>query len=287
MEGPAIETAKLARPIWGNKSYQARAREALPILVRQALAGQTIFYSDLALELGVHHRTLNFPLGSIGRTLIELSEEWGEEIPAIQCLVISRDTSLPGQGVGEFITDAGRYRALPRGEQKRLIDLELHEVYTFRRWADVLDALGLEMPRDDAGAFLAAATRYRAGGESDAHKRLKMYVAENPALVGARGRDTGTVEYQLPSGDCLDVLFRGNREWTAVEVKSRLSGVDDLARGLFQCVKYQAVLEAVRAAEGIRRSVRAVLVLESRLPSRLLGLRNRLGVEFRDGVIPQ
>ena len=37
--------------IMGDKLYQVRARKALPILVRQAKAQQTITYTDLAIEL--------------------------------------------------------------------------------------------------------------------------------------------------------------------------------------------------------------------------------------------
>ena len=46
----------------GAKTYQQRARSALPILVRQAKAHQTMFYSELALEMGISNpRTLNYP----------------------------------------------------------------------------------------------------------------------------------------------------------------------------------------------------------------------------------
>ena len=48
-----METAQTAKPLFGNKLYQQRAREALPILVRQVTANQIISYSDLATELGM------------------------------------------------------------------------------------------------------------------------------------------------------------------------------------------------------------------------------------------
>lgn len=53
-------TAQIAELINGNKLYQIRAREALPLLVRQAHSAQTIFYSDLAAELKMPNpRNLN------------------------------------------------------------------------------------------------------------------------------------------------------------------------------------------------------------------------------------
>lgn len=37
-----MSTAKISKPILGDKAYQVRARAALPILVRQARAGVPI-----------------------------------------------------------------------------------------------------------------------------------------------------------------------------------------------------------------------------------------------------
>lgn len=282
-----METVKVAGGIWGDKPYQRKGREALPLLVRQARAQQPITYSSLAAELGISSpRNLGYPLGSIGESLGELSKEWGEVIPVIQCVVVDKKTGLPGEGIGEFIADARPFGSLPRREQRRLIDLELRKVYAFEGWPAVLEALGLRMPTEDFRSLTSAASEYRAGGESDTHKRLKKYVAAHPGVVGVGGQGVGEVEYQLPSGDSLDVLFRERRDWTAVEVKSRLSGVDDIARGLFQCVKYQAVVEAVQATERVPRSARAVLVLEAQFPEALVSLRNLLGVEVIDCVTP-
>ena len=86
--------------IHGDKLYQRRARAALPILVRQAWAHQTMFYSDLAGELGMTNpRVLNYPLGAIGNTMLNLAEEMGHDVPPIQALVINKSTALPGPKV--------------------------------------------------------------------------------------------------------------------------------------------------------------------------------------------
>ena len=76
-----------AKYISGDKLYQERARKALPLLVgrallvRQARAPRTIFYSELAPELGMKFPlNLNRVLGYIGEALTLLSEEWGEQI---------------------------------------------------------------------------------------------------------------------------------------------------------------------------------------------------------------
>jgi hypothetical protein len=61
-------------------------------------------------------------------------------------------------------------------------------------------------------------------------------------------------------------------EQLAVEVKSRRSNDLDLKRGIFQCVKYRAVLEAENKAGKIKSTVRACLVSERKLPNELARL---------------
>ena len=82
-----MDIAKIAAPISGDKLYQTRARKVLPILVRQAEAGATIYYSSLAEEIGIPNpRNLNYVLGSIGTTMENLSKVWKTKVPPIQCL---------------------------------------------------------------------------------------------------------------------------------------------------------------------------------------------------------
>jgi hypothetical protein len=97
----------------------------------------------------------------------------------------------------------------------------------------------------------------------------------------------GNTEVPLPSGDILDVFFRHGQDNIAVEVKSALSGDADIVRGMYQCVKYRAVLEAQQAADGLPQSARAILVLEAKLPEQFLALKNILGVELVDEVKPR
>jgi len=78
------------------------------------------------------------------------------------------------------------------------------------------------------------------------------------------------------------VYFQHGHDRIAVEVKSSLSSEDDIVRGIFQCVKYRAVLEAQQAADGIAQSARAILLLEAKLPSRFQALKNILGIELVD-----
>ena len=276
-----IETGEKAEPFFGDKLYQQRARAALPLLVRQAKVQQTIYYSDLAEELNIPNpRNLNFVLGSVGRTLINLGKEWGEEIPPIQCLVVNRADELPGEGIVFFISK-GEYLAMSKRQRRILVVAELQKIFAYAKWDAVLAAFAMQPATSDfSKAVRKATTSGRGGGESEYHRLLKEHVATHPALIGlAATIANGVTEYVLPSGDEPDVLFREGQEWIAVEVISHISGDDDLVRGLFQCIKYQAVLEAFLLSTNRSPNVRTVLVTGRPWPQELLPLRNILGVE--------
>ena len=133
--------------------------------------------------------------------------------------------------------------------------------------------------------IIQSAATYGNGGETELHKELKRYVADNPSLVGLPSDATlGLQEYPLPSGDSLDVYFVHEAKRLAVEVKSRISPKADIVRGLFQCIKYRAVLCACIAADGSDETADAVLVLEGGFPVELNDRRERLQVRVIDRI---
>lgn len=284
-----MHTALISEPISGNKLYQQRARAALPLLVRQAEAGNTIFYSDLADELGMPNpRNLNFVLGSIGQTMENLSKSSGKHVPPIQCLVVNRATGFPGEGIGWFLEKPKDFVALPKGKQRALVKAALQQVYAYPYWHDVLEHLNLQ----PAGAAVIPQNQNTpsgfGGGESPAHKALKEYVALHPDIVGLHPDvDDGETEAPLLSGDSLDVSFTTPELWVAAEVKSRISDALDIQRGLFQCIKYKAVMQAQALAEARHIDVRVVLVLEATLPQSLLPLKNMFAIEVVENVAPR
>lgn len=282
-------TAEVAATISGNKLYQERARAALPLLVRQAWAAKPIFYSDLAEELEMPNpRNLNYVLGSIGQAMLRLSKKWKEKVPPIQCLVVNRATGIPGEGVGWFLISKEDFSKLPLRRRREIVQAELQHIYAYQYWGEVLKELELNPVEMDFTDEVMQASGGFGGGESPDHKRLKEYVAGNPVAIGLpKTMPVGTTESRLPSGDSLDVFFSSRKLWVAVEVKSKLSPQADIVRGIFQCVKYQAILDAVILSESKVYDARAILVLESKLPSSLLSLRNLLAVEVVDGVRPR
>lgn len=281
------ETSELAsHSIDGEKPYQKRARRALPLLVRQAKAEQPITYGGLAEELGISNpRTLNYPLGAIGNALLALSREWGVEVPPIQALVKNKGTGLPGSGVGYAAPDAKEFREASTKRRRELVNLMLSKVYAFTRWEDVLRHFKLAPASTPAAPRPARPIPDLVGGESPDHLALKQYVAANPQAVRLpRSCAPGETEFLFGSADAVDVLFRNGREWVGVEVKSVRSGESDVARGLFQCVKYRALIEATQMAEQLPIKGRTLLALAGALPHRLVALRNTLGVEVIENV---
>lgn len=281
-------TAKIASPLGGDKLYQERARAALPLLIRQAAAAKPIFYSALAEELGMPNpRNLNYVLGSIGQAMVRLSKKWKTKVPPIQCLVVNKATGLPGEGIGWFLIKKEDFGKLPLRRRREIVQAELQHIYAYPHWGEVLEELELDPAKIDFTNEVIKAAGGFGGGESAAHKCLKEYVAKNPHLVGLpKSTAEGTTEYGLPSGDFLDVSFKNNKSWVAVEVKSKLSDHADIVRGIFQCVKYQAVLDAVLLSESKSQDAHAILALEAMLPAHLRPLCNLLGVEVIDGLNP-
>lgn len=287
-------TAAVAKPIDPKgQLYQRRAHAALPILVRQAWSGHPIYYGDIARELGMTNpRNMNYVLGSVGTSLRELAGKWEQPIPPLQVLAINIADDLPGEGFAEFIPDPEAFKRAPKHQRRRVVEALAAQVRAFPRWRDVLRAFHVDPPPalalDDV---LPPALRalYGGQGESEAHRAFKEFVASNPHCVDVAGVTRTEVEHCFPSGDTVDVLFTTRSAMTAVEVKASHSPEADILRGIFQCVKYRALLDAVVAVEQREVATASVLALQAALPVSLRELTTTLGVTVFDnlgGAIP-
>lgn len=271
------------QPMLGDKLYQRRARQTLPILVRQAQARRPIYYQDLADELEMPNaRNLNHVLGSIGTTLQQLRGKWGRDIPEIQALVINQRSHQPGTG---YFGGEETFRKLPKKERLAQVQSHWDNIYNYPHWPNVLDHFGLALPQSGVKQLLEKARRFSPRGESEAHRRFKEAIAANPALVGLpRGAKCVATEHALPSGDKLDVFFQRGHHQFAVEVKSAISPREDILRGLFQCVKYRAVLEAIGACDSTDIEVNVILALEGTMPKELYPIRNTLQIKVVESI---
>ena len=229
---------------------------------------------------------LNDVLGAIGRTIEMLHESLGT-IPPIQFLVVQKKSGVPGVGISADVSDIPDFKGLSLRQKRLLVDQRHAAIYAFPRWNDVLLATGLEAPppatEDEP---LQRASSYGFGGpESAAHKALKELIAASPDLLGLRAKVLATsIEYPLPSGDSVDVLVEARDLWIAVEVKAGGAPEHEILRGLFQCVKYRALLRAVAGVRRLETEAESILALGGTLPAALLGVRNSLGIKVVEEV---
>jgi len=271
-----------------ERLYLTRAKLAFPILVRQAHACQTILYEDLAEELSMPYElNLNYVLGAIGSTLQKLSVLRGEAIPPIQCLVINKSDGLPGSGFTGFLQDRDLYSRSPKRVKKQILRTILSEVYIYPYWEDVLNHFELRPSVLNPIVTIPISVDGNGfgGGESLEHKIFKDWIFENPDVLGIRGKIIDrSKEFLCDSLDQIDVVFESKNEIYAVEVKSRISPDLDIRRGLFQCIKYGALLEAKQILNGQRKIIKTVLALEATFPAGLISAKNQLGIEVIDNL---
>ena len=128
-------------------------------------------------------------------------------------------------------------------------------------------------------ADLSIDARSGGGGEGPEHEKLKEHVKQAPSILGLPQATAAESEYRLASHDSVDVMFCHGGQMVCVEVKSKISDTADIRRGIFQCIKYKAVTEAMLMAKGKKPNVRSVLVLGRRLPQGLEDTQKKLCVE--------
>ena len=236
-----------------------------------------------------HPRGMGALLGKMGHMLEGIEGSWGEPIPHLQSLVVLKSgplKGLPDDGIKEFWCE---YPQMTRTEKENKTQVEYKKIVGFgSRWNHVLRELGLAEVKDRADPIdLTSRMRRGSRGESDAHKMLKKFILRHPELVGAGPDWEGFIEYPLPSLDEVDVLFKSSDGCVAVEVKSTVSDSCplDYERGIYQTIKYEALLKAMATCgRDIPSAIRSVLVLQSTLPNQFRKLAKLLGVTILENV---
>ena len=291
----------LPRKLEGDTWTRRAARIGFPILVRHAGERRKITYSEWAEEIEktlksrVNPRNLDKVAGLIGDACKEYADKTGTRTPEINLMVVNKTTRIPGKGAGLYIKrfckeSLGRRvdpEELAAREKRAIVARAAKEIFDFADWEGVLEAYGLAAARSGRRRTKARLKpvrpnrkQWHTGPESDAHKRLKRRIASDPRLVGVKRRGTGEEEQWLWSGDEVDVYFKGAA--VAVEVKAGNAARGELHRGVFQCIKYKAVIEAQQISEGEVPTADCRLAIGGRLPDDLRGLCERLGVEYFD-----
>lgn len=265
-----IDYSYLIDEICPSEKSKGHVKKIIPILIRwarQRLTKKT--YNDLIKELGLGRFSgIGKQLGYVSDIIEKLKENTGEDIPTLNALVKSEKTNLPSEGFSYVSED---YENMTE-EDKQTYVLGLNaKAIQYKKWDWVLASLGLSpsIIIDDIEEIRGRIKKaYKSGGESDNHKKLKEYVCNHPEVIGINNKEITEreTEHLLLSGDKLDVYFKtSDGSQIAVEVKSRISSEDDITRGLFQCIKYQVILDAECKANTKEAKNSVFLVLEGQL----------------------
>ena len=253
----------------------------ISVLIKWAQCGLTTkTYSDLNSEIG---KPKNFRpgvvLGYVHSVLKRLRVLTGEaDIPELSVLVKKTAKGLPSYGFAAVYPDFNSY---PLSSRREIVNSLCAKAISYPNWDTVLQALCLKPSVIDSEKDEAAirSGKYHGSGEGPEHKALKEFICAHPESVGARNVTLKETERILLSGDRLDVYFvQEDGTQIAVEVKSIVSPDDDILRGLYQCVKYKAILDAENKAHARFGKVRCLLVIEGKLSESNRQVKNLLGV---------
>lgn len=275
--------------------------DILPILIRRAKEGRPISYGELAeqLETEFDHEpkarktVYGAAVGAVGLAITQLGRlpAWrGERIPPINTIVVSKSTGYPSTGADElahyFFEDSGAGMA---SDRNAYLDAAMDAVYQYHKWDQVAAALGvvrLEPSGGNVGADrgevlpLPQIPMVRSP-ESREHQALKRWVRDHPERMEDFGTfPPGKNEVLLSSGDRLDVLFDNTKQRMAVEVKTSTCSEDELMRGVYQCVKYRAVIRAEQLAMRQVPNGNAVLICPRAAGKSTKALLRRLNVNY-------
>lgn len=244
-------------------TYNDWAMKTIPVLIRWAQGAWDVphYYSDLTNAVGYSsHRMGGRILDEVGGIMSKLEKKYKCKIPTLNALVQNKSTKLPSDG---FDVIKKGYSNLTKEEKVIKARLYNEQAHLYN-WTWVLKALNLKPANIIAKPKLAMAlhSSYGSGGEGEEHKKLKEYIAKHPNAIGILGVKVAKTEHDLLSGDRLDVYFecKGTKH-IAVEVKPSTSPEQDVLRGIFQCIKYKAVMDSERVVYNNNYENKVILVI--------------------------
>lgn len=257
------------------------ALKMIPILVRWAQGAwdKPHYYSDLTAAVGHKTNQIGSVMGTIQDILDDLQKQTGKKIPTLNSLVFSKSSDLPSDGFDYVIKNYSKLSSDSKKGEVRKLNLQAH----LYEWEWVLNSLGLQPAKiftsDDLSKIKTS--NYINGGEGKDHKSIKEYICTHPDIIGIKNVISAKMEYDLLSGDRLDVYFecKGNIH-IAVEVKPSSSPEYDITRGIFQCIKYKAVMDAARIADYGNYNNDVILVIAGIMSDKNKQLANDLSIKY-------
>ncbi|MBR5037513.1 MAG: hypothetical protein IKX65_02195 [Prevotella sp.] len=261
-----------------GRSYEL-AKQMIPILISWAQEKRSPqYYSTLSKTIGHNTARIGRQLGVIGRILIDLKNESGENVPLLNALVINKGSKIPSGGLSEFIDG---YDKWSEKKKRQAAEKTNDKAYSYKNWPWVLNALGLMPYNGSTEESIRKGLLKKDTSEGPYHKALKEHILEHPKLFSITNVKEKENEHILLSGDRLDVFFRlKDNKQVAIEVKSRISDDADILRGIFQCVKYKAVMSAECFAKGQKADVDSFLVIENEMSEDNRKTANMLSVKY-------
>lgn len=259
-----------------TKRSQELVGQIIPILVGWAKYGLTNkTYGDLLHALGyTRYSGIGDQLGNVETVMRELRKMTGEDVPTLNALV--KKNGIPSDGF-DFVYP--NYNGLTLSEKLVFVTGINEKALNYQKWDWVLDQLGLQPSKIITEQELEAISVHGGGGEGKEHKAIKEFVYNNPESLGINGVIRKETEHPLPSGDRLDVYFETSDCRYAIEVKPSTSPDDDITRGIFQCVKYKSVMEAIRKVEYGRYAISALLIVAGSMSDRNKQLAEALEIK--------
>ena len=266
-----------ARPLTQWLIHAAKRRSSLTYgEAKRRLETEIDFNTIFSSMMGV-------PAGALMNRILRVRSD----CPLLNILLVRQGDGMPGDGAGTFMADyLGRPKLARDGYRDRhprrwraACEEIATDVYAFGEWDQVYrEAFGqrLRAAIPPEGTERDGISHARSG-EGRNHRALRLWVRDNPGRIrrGYRHFDTDT-EVLLDSADRVDVVYYGRTLTVVLEVKSRDSDDTDLRRGVFQCIKYRAVTEAMDIRS--KPQVVPVLVTQTPLPGDLAELARRHGI---------
>lgn len=279
-----MEKVNIIDSVVTTENSRKIVRVMIPLLIRWAKLGLTNkTYGDVNKVLGYERFSgIGHQLYSIQNVIDALAEKFDREIPTLNCLVKNASTMLPSEGF-EFVS--AKYNDLDDAGKRMFVAGLDSEAVNYPYWDWVLTQLELKPISLFCENELKAITgaNLQGGGEGEEHKKIKEYVYNHPESLGIEGVINKKLEHLLPSGDRLDVYFETEEdEHIAIEIKPSTSPEQDTFRGIFQCVKYQAVMDSYRAVDNGCYTNSTILVCAGSLRDNQKLLAEELGIEIWD-----
>lgn len=268
-----------------TEATRKNVRLMLPVMIHWAKTGHNEHtYGDLAHAIGKSKFSgIGHALYFVQQVLDNLSTKSGRKIPTLNSICKNAKTMLPSEGF-EFVCP--QYNDLDENGKRVFVEGLDSNAINFPHWDWVLKELDLKEAVQFTEEQLEAIKNPHCinGGEGEEHKALKEYICHHPESINYKDVDFAETEHILPSGDRLDVYFElSDGTHVAIEVKPSISSDQDIARGVFQCVKYYAVMDALRNIECKDYEIEVLLVTAGNFSSQNKVLAEELDVEYVEG----